>query len=303
MAIRLVFGLLSMLVMTTACAITRGSSGSDAPNVVERDVHADDVTLHVKTAGDADAEAVLIAIHGGPGTSSDYMTSLEQLAGDRLAVVTYDQRGTGRSSSPPARATNYTLAKYVADLEAVRQATGRDKVDLFGHSWGGILALRYATVHPERVDAIILMGSGAPSRQAVEAGEMRMAQVRSELQEQGIMPRAIQTLDDVLPSYFSDPAFVAPDELRLMHYSPSAESLTREALGSFDFVDQVGQLEHRVLVLYGMDDPFGLPMAEATRDALSHADIEYILLQDCGHFWQECPDTFFRHVKTFLNLP
>jgi len=41
----------------------------------------------------------LIAIHGGPGLSSHYMLNLERLAGPELAVVTYDQRGVGRSTS------------------------------------------------------------------------------------------------------------------------------------------------------------------------------------------------------------
>ena len=303
MTLKALLALLSILAATTACAITRAGGASDAPRAEESDVHADDVTLHARMAGSAEAEDVLIAIHGGPGMSSDYMASMEQLAGGQLAVVTYDQRGTGRSSSPPPHSTNYTLDKYVADLDAVRQKTGHDKVHLFGHSWGGIVALRYATVYPERVHTIILMGSGAPNRSAADTGEIAMGRVRSTLQEQGIIPLRIETLDDLLPSYFSDPTFVAPDELQNMHYSASAERLTRQALGSFDFVDQVGQLEHRVLVLYGIDDPFGLPMAEATHDALSRADVEFFLLHDCGHFWHECPETFFQHVETFLNLP
>jgi pimeloyl-ACP methyl ester carboxylesterase len=303
MAFRIVLGLLGMAITVAACTVARESSDPQVPRVVETEVDAHDVTLHVRTAGPADSAAVLIAIHGGPGMSSDYMTSLERLAGDQLAVVTYDQRGTGRSSSPPPDVANYTLDKYVADLDAVRETTGREKVHLLGHSWGGIVALRYATVHPDRVETLILLGSGAPSQQAVEEGEMRMAQTRAKLQDQGAIPPTIETLDDVLPSYFADPAFPAPEELQHLHYSPSAERLTREALGRFDFSDQVGQLEHRVLVLYGQGDPFGLAMAEATRTALSSAVVEFVLLEECGHFWQECPDPFFSHVKHFLNLP
>jgi pimeloyl-ACP methyl ester carboxylesterase len=303
MALRIVLGLLAMAITVAACTVTRESGEPQVPRVLETEVDAVDVTLHVRTAGPADSAVVLIAIHGGPGMSSDYMTSLERLAGDQLAVVTYDQRGTGRSSSPPPDVAAYTLDKYVADLDAIREVISREKVHLLGHSWGGIVALRYATVHPERVETLILMGSGAPSREALEEGEMHMAQSRARLQDQGIIPRTIETLDDVLPGYFSDPTFPIPEELRYLHYSPTAEKLTREALGQFDFSDQVGQLEHPVLLLYGKDDPFGLAMAEATRAALSHAAVEFVLLEDCGHFWQECPDRFFSHVKQFLDLP
>ena len=97
--------------------------------------------------------------------TSDYMLNLEKLAGPDLAVVTYDQRGVGRSSSPPADPSSYTLEKYAEDLEAVREALGADSVHLFGHSWGGIVALRYATLYPEQVRSIILMGSGPPTRE------------------------------------------------------------------------------------------------------------------------------------------
>jgi proline-specific peptidase len=205
MAFRIVFGLLGMAITVAACTVAGESGDPQVPHVVETEVDADDVTLHVRTAGDVDSAPVLIAIHGGPGMSSDYMISLERLAGDQLAVVTYDQRGTGRSSSPSPDAANYTLDKYVDDLDAVREATGRAEVHLLGHSWGGIVALRYATVHPERVETLILMGSGAPSRQAVEEGEMRMAQARARLQDQGAIPRTIENLDDVLPAYFAIP--------------------------------------------------------------------------------------------------
>lgn len=54
------------------------------------------VALYVRVAGNLASGNVLIAIHGGLGMTSDYMLSLEELAGPNLAVVTYDQRGVGR---------------------------------------------------------------------------------------------------------------------------------------------------------------------------------------------------------------
>ncbi len=87
-------------------------------------IPADDVTLHVRIAGNPKAADVLLAVSMGPGLSSHYMNSLEQLAGEPFAVVTYDQRGTGRSSESSG---GYELAKYVADLEAVRQGVGAER--------------------------------------------------------------------------------------------------------------------------------------------------------------------------------
>ena len=147
-----------VLVLLSACATP------SEPVITETDIQAGDVTLHVRIFGDTEAENLLIGIHGGPGNSSDYMASLEELQNEKITVVTYDQRGTGQSSEP---SEGFGLLKYVEDLEAVREALGSEKVHLFGHSWGGIVAMRYATIHPDRVKSIILMGSGPPSADAL----------------------------------------------------------------------------------------------------------------------------------------
>ena len=276
------------------------SSGSAAR---ELQAPASEVTLHVRVAGDLRSGNVLIAIHGGPGMSSDYMASLERLAGPDLAVVLYDQRGTGRSTSPPDDPANYSLPKYVEDLEAVRQAVGVEQVHLFGHSWGGVVAMRYATVYPQKVRSIVLMGSGAPSLQAARDAQAYKAQRIAALQQQGIIPARPTSMQDLLPSYFSDPRFEPPDELKNLHYNPTVEQLTWSALGDFDFTADVARLDHRVLLLWGEDDPFGMPMAEATVTALSAAQVEFAVLDKCGHFWHECPDAFYSRVRTFLDLP
>jgi proline iminopeptidase len=273
------------------------------PTVQELMVPTDDVTLYTSIAGDPEAGDVLIGIHGGPGMSSDYMASLEQLAGEDLAVVTYDQRGTGRSSSPEPDAANYDLLNYVADLEAIREAAGAERVLLFGHSWGGLVALRYATVHPDKVNSIVLMGSGAPTMEAVRAANDKKAQRLADLQAQGIIPNTITSVSDLLPVYFSDPNFKMPEELKDLHYSPTAEQLTWTALGEFDFTADVAQIHRPVLVLWGKDDPFGPAMVEAVRSALTGAGAKFIVLENCGHFWHECPDAFFAELRDFLELP
>jgi carboxyl-terminal processing protease len=281
----------------------RASDATATPLASEFDLPASGVTLHARVAGDPQSGRVLIAIHGGPGMSSAYMLDLEALAGGDFAVVTYDQRGTGRSTSPPADPSNYDLLDYVADLEAVREALGVEQVHLLGHSWGGLVAMRYATVHPARVKSLILMGSGAPDWGSFQAAQAHGAQRVAELQDQGFLPQTLTGLDDLLPAYFSDPGFERPAELRDLHYTPAAEQLTRSALGQFDFTADVARLEQPVLLLFGADDLFGLAMAEATRDALSAADLQFVLLDHCGHFWHECPDQFYSQLRAFLNLP
>ena len=51
----------------------------------------------------------------------------------------------------------------VADLEALREFLSYERIDVFGHSYGGFLAMAYAAAHPERVRHLVLSDSEAPN--------------------------------------------------------------------------------------------------------------------------------------------
>lgn len=286
-------GLAALFIALMDC----GESGGRLP-VKELTVTGDGVTLYVRIVGDPEAGSVLIVNHGGPGLCSHYLASLEELASGKLAVVTYDQRGSCRSSLPT---TGYGMERFVADLEAVRTAVGVDSVHVLGHSWGGLLSMVYAAEHPERVRSLVLMGSGAPDWSTNLAGAEHRGGRIMELQQAGFIPLNIASLEAILPSYFSDPAFERPAELQVLHYNPTVEQETFAALGQYDFTVDVNGIEAPVLLVWGEDDPFGLPMAEATQHALTCAEVEFVVLEGCGHFWQEQPEAFFERVREFLG--
>jgi proline iminopeptidase len=80
------------------------------------------------------------------------------LLGDLATTVRWDQRGCGRSE--PC-AGPWTTDRFVADLDAVRQRYGLERMALLGHSWGAQLALAYALAHPERVSLLVYVaGTG-----------------------------------------------------------------------------------------------------------------------------------------------
>lgn len=72
-------------------------------------------------------------------------------------IVTFDQRGCGRSTPHACLEHNDTWA-LVEDMEHIRQQLGIERWVLFGGSWGSTLSLAYAQRHPERVQALILRG-------------------------------------------------------------------------------------------------------------------------------------------------
>jgi pimeloyl-ACP methyl ester carboxylesterase len=293
-----VASLLTPLLGLAACG------GSARPAIQELEASVPHGKLYVRMAGNPGSGNVMIALHGGPGQSHHYMLDLERLAGPQFSVVTYDQRGIGGSSAPPADPAHYELADYVEDLEAVRRAVGAEQVHLLGHSWGGVVSMHYATLYPEQVRSLILVGSGSPTWDGNRAAGARIGQRIQALQGKGALPDPLPPGAEFM-AFFSDPSFPVehPDENAMRtEFNRRVNQLTWAATQGFDLTGEVGRLGHRVLVLFGEDDPAGLPLVEETLAVLQSADVESALLERCGHFWHECPDQFYPRVRAFLGL-
>ena len=74
---------------------------------------------------------------------------------DRRRVVALDFRGYGESQWSPAH--DYTTSDHVADLAALIDSLGEDRVDLMGSSWGALVAIQYAAENPGRVGRIVVV--------------------------------------------------------------------------------------------------------------------------------------------------
>jgi proline iminopeptidase len=114
----------------------------------------------------------LLTLHGGPGAGHNYLLPLAALADDR-PVIFYDQLGCGKADSP-ADEKIYTIQRSVDEVDAVRKALGLDRIVLFGHSWGSMLAIEYLCQgRGAGVEKLILGGALASVPQA-NAGQMRL---------------------------------------------------------------------------------------------------------------------------------
>lgn len=111
--------------------------------------------LHIEESGSRTGLPVLF-LHGGPGGGCDE-NSARFFDPTLYRIITFDQRGCGRST-PHACLENNTTWDLVADIELIRNKLGIDKWVVFGGSWGSTLALAYAQTHPEQVLGLILRG-------------------------------------------------------------------------------------------------------------------------------------------------
>lgn len=111
--------------------------------------------IHAETAGEGPA---IVLVHAGICDSGMWDAQWSTLAaGHRL--VRHDMRGFGRSPMPPGA---YSHAR---DVIAVMDAAGVSEAVLVGASLGGRVALEVALAHPERVSALVLVGSGLPGHE------------------------------------------------------------------------------------------------------------------------------------------
>ncbi|MFF2144994.1 alpha/beta fold hydrolase [Kitasatospora sp. NPDC058190] len=92
----------------------------------------------------------LLALHGHLSEGAVWARLADELRGE-WRVIAPDQRGQGESE----RAADYSREGYLADIEALLDHLGLEKVVLLGHSLGGINAYQFAARHPERVEAIV----------------------------------------------------------------------------------------------------------------------------------------------------
>jgi pimeloyl-ACP methyl ester carboxylesterase len=99
---------------------------------------------------------VVLAAHGITANALTFGPLAEALAG-RVTLVAPDLRGRARSNRLPGP---YGMAAHVADLIAVTDHLGLDRVALAGHSMGGFVVAAAAAAHPRRVSAVLLVDGG-----------------------------------------------------------------------------------------------------------------------------------------------
>lgn len=148
------------------------------------------------TASPSGQKQYLFMVHGGPGASHLPFHSSESLnkLRSKYTVVMYDQRGS--LFSPMAEDSSPNCGKFgtrvnAYDLEVLRQrVAGNHPVVVYGHSYGGWLALRYAQLYPHFVSKLILHSSGIDGTAIVEQGKI------SDLSEEfGLFKRYVSKLD------------------------------------------------------------------------------------------------------------
>lgn len=114
----------------------------------------------------------IIYLHGGPGgkVSESHIRFLKPLAEEGHDIYLYDQIGSGHSDRLE-NIEDYTVQRHKEDLAEIIETIGSEKVILFAHSWGTLLASEYFALHPDKIEKLIYSGPGPmlPIRQELKS--------------------------------------------------------------------------------------------------------------------------------------
>jgi proline iminopeptidase len=257
---------------------------------------------------------VMIAVHGGMGWDSSYLThGLNELS-DIVSVTYVDLTGNGQSRRPsdPMEWNACTIHRWTDDVEQIRRQLGTERIVLFGHSMGAAVAQEYALANPSRVSGLILTGAYAAfdyggmlgARAAERATPEQLATLAQAMSapmpDDETLAGAMRTL---FPIYFHRPEnALATRAFATMRYSAGAFNRGLACLPAFSTVDRLATLDVPTLVINGGDDWIG-PVTQTTerfRALLPRGEVH--VLKESGHFpFLEEPAAFERIVRDWLR--
>ncbi len=258
----------------------------------------------------------LVLLHGGPGTGHDVLEPMEALAASRQ-VVFYDQLGCGRSDQP--RDTSlWRIERFVEEVDTLRGRLDLERMHLFGHSWGGWLAIEYALAHPARVASLVLADTAASTRQMHE--ELVALRRKGPRASWELMERCEAENDLADPRYYD--AIMAFYRNHLCRLDPWPGGLERSIvnmrgnqvyetmigtnvfyldgnLRTWDRTDRLGDITAPTLVVVGRYDSCTVACAETLSRGISGARLA--IFENSSHLpMHEEADAFMQEVGGFL---
>lgn len=235
----------------------------------------------------------VVLLHGGPGFDhSIYKPALSALA-DVAQVVFLDHRGNGRSEPGPRE--SWTLAQWGDDVRAFCDALGIERPIVYGASFGGTVALAYATRHPEHPARLILVSTEAAAGTYRErrvalferfGGPEVGALARRRFLEGHTDPATLEAwVRLAFPLYTRTPR--NPDVTARALRRPEVTAWFNRPDGeghTFDLFPALSRVQCPTLVLGGEDDPMTpIECQEAIAAALPAHLVRLERFAGCGH--------------------
>jgi pimeloyl-ACP methyl ester carboxylesterase len=275
--------------------------------------------MDVAPVGPANGRTVVL-LHGRNFFGEYWSGTIAALTRHGYRVVVPDQVGFGKSTKPDAHLSQHLLARHT---RALLDHLGVPRAHVVGHSLGGMLAIRFALMHPDAVDRLVLE---API--GLEDYRIRVPYASLDEREAEALRQGKPDIDRFFRSFFAawDPAWqLYADVAGGWLAGPDAPRAARTAALTYTMaweqpvVYELGYLRASTLIVASTRDRAAIgrnrvpPEARAALGdfaALTAAacaairECERILLDDVGHVPHlESPERFHAQVLSFLGRP
>jgi len=257
-------------------------------------VEANGIRQHYDIRGDGPP---LVLVAGMGGTANYWAEQVEPFARGRT-VITYDQRGTGRSAREPVG----SIEQLRDDLLALLDALGFGRVDYLGHSTGGNIGQIVAIENPERLRRLVIYASTTHG----DAYRAKVWRVRRAILER-LGPELYGDMTSLMlypPDWINRNAerLEAQQKAQVAMLAPVPVMASRiEAIQAFDRRSDLSRVATPTLVICAEDDrqtPFYF--SEALAAAIPGAELASLAYG--GHACSRTvPDEFNRIVLSFLD--
>lgn len=237
----------------------------------------------------AGAEPAVILVHGLTGHRDDFTPMLPELAEatDGLRVIAPDLRGHG-DSTHSGDPESFGFDRCVDDLISLLDGLGIDRCHLLGHSFGGMVAVRFALAHPDRLASLVLMSTGpfAPSDYTSETFEKAgaIAESRGMAFLQILIEKANSTADAASDRQIAKWAesYWPHHRRRYRAMDPAAyRGLGVTMTDQESQVGRLGEISIPTTVIIGLDDEGFQDGAKALTDGIP--GVVRVELEDAGH--------------------
>lgn len=244
--------------------------------------------LQRREFGRADARPVIL-LHPLAGALEFWTEPASDLA-DAFRLIAYDQRGFGGSPVPERP---WSLADHARDLEDVRAASRTERVVLAGVAVGGMIAVTYAAMFPERVEALVL------ANPAVRIGRDRLLARVEKAIAGGIEAITAEAVDGAFTGMPRDERYRRYTDLFRRNNVPGY-AMTARGIQDAEIETLLPKLRVPVLVLAGAQDQLVTPQAaEATAGKITGA--RFAVLDGAAHLAPfQAPTAFAAEARRFL---
>lgn len=266
----------------------------------------------------------LFFIAGGPGNAHTYLRAFDSLSTTHTLVY-FDAFGRGKSDTAKDL-KQYSLQRDIDDLEGLRKAMGFSKINILGHSYGGLVAQGYAIQYPENVSHLILANTFHSylmwqencdnSNHEIKTNYPEVWEELMKVRELGIVS-SDEIHQDIYsrvpygflyaynPENFIKKSKPYPNLMNTKLYyqmvGRDGDFLITGDIGTFDFRKQLKNLKMPILIYAGRYDRVAVPWMEVEYKKYC-PQAEFVMFEKSGHNPQvEEPTATIKLIRDFLS--